>query len=125
MNSVKRMNIHMCAIPTYSDTIKCQWNSISAPRKLTRYVVTTALQKTIARVLKATVCYTELATAGRDGKVVFSLRDGTIKYNGSYFLGGTDQYEATIGGLVDGTGSQRYVTTVSPSSHVPRVCQRF
>lgn len=54
---------------------------------------------------------------GRQGRI----RDETVKYNGRYFFGGTDQYESTIGGLVDGTGPQRCFATVLPSSHVPRV----
>ena len=40
---------------------------------------------------------------GRDGKGIFSRRDGTVQCNGRDFLDGTGRCELTVGEIVDGT----------------------
>ena len=42
--------------------------------------------------------------SGTERKGKFPRRDGTVKSNGGYFLGGTGRYELTVGEIVDGTG---------------------
>ena len=41
---------------------------------------------------------------GWDGKEIFSRRDGMVKCDGIYSLGGTGRYESTVGQINDGMG---------------------